>query len=257
MTGDRATHRKERLDAPPGFFRAEACGLRWLAEGEARGGTRIVRVLDVGDDHIDLEQITVAAPTRWSAVGLGRSLAALHATGAAAFGAPPDGWEGAAWIGRQRQDNRPERSWGRFYAEQRVRPFVHAAVGVGHLDTRAADELDTLCDRIAAGEFDDDRPPARIHGDLWAGNVLHTSDGACLIDPAAHGGHGLTDLAMLSLFGAPGLATTLDSYAEAASLPADWRDLLGLHQLHPLAVHAVSHGPAYGRELLEVARRYR
>lgn len=253
---DPAVHRKERPDAPLRFFEAEACGLRWLAQAEALGGTRIVRVLGVGEGYIELEQLRPASSTRAAAEGLGRSLAVLHAAGAAAFGAPPDGWEGAAWIGRQRQDNRPERSWGRFYAEQRVRPFVHAAVRVGHLDVRAADEMDALCDRIAAGEFDDERPPARIHGDLWSGNVLHTPEGACLIDPAAHGGHGLTDLAMLALFGAPGLETVLDSYAEVAELPARWRDLIGLHQLHPLAVHAVSHGPSYGEELVAVARRY-
>ena len=97
-------------------------------------------------------------------------------------------------------------------------------------------------------DFDDDRPPARIHGDLWAGNLIWTADGAVLIDPAAHGGHGLTDLAMLALFGAPGLVAILGAYAEAADLPDGWRDLIGLHQLHPLLVHAVTHGPRYGAE---------
>lgn len=252
-----ATHHKVWRDAPPGFFEAEACGLRWLAGAEARGGTRIVRVLDVGRDHIDLEQLRHGSPSRQAAEEFGRSLAATHAAGAAAFGSPPDGWHGPAWIGRQAQANEPERSWGRFYAEQRVRPFVEAAERVGHLDARSAREVHDLCDRIASGEFDDDRPPARIHGDLWSGNVVHAPDGVCLIDPAAHGGHGLTDLAMLALFGAVGLERILASYAEAASLPAGWRDLIALHQLHPLAVHAVSHGPSYGDELVVAARRYR
>ncbi len=61
----------------------------------------------------------------------------------------------------------------------------------------------------AAGAYDDDRPPARIHGDLWSGNVVFTSLAAVLIDPAAHGGHGLTDLAMLDLFGCPYLEQVL------------------------------------------------
>jgi fructosamine-3-kinase len=61
---------------------------------------------------------------------------------------------------------------------------------------------------------------------------------------------------MLALFGAPGLDRTLDAYAEAAGLQAGWRDLLGLHQLHPLAVHAVSHGPAYGEALADAAGPY-
>ncbi|MGN6754189.1 MAG: fructosamine kinase family protein [Intrasporangium sp.] len=257
MVREPRSHRKERPGAPPGFFEAEACGLRWLAEAEADGGTRIVRVLDVGEGFIDLEQVHVSGPTREAADELGRSLAATHRAGAPAFGSPPEGWEGPAWIGRQGQSNVPEPSWGRFYAEQRVRPFVHAAARVGHLDGRALSGLDDLCDRIASGEFDDDRPPARIHGDLWSGNVLWATGGACLIDPAAHGGHGLTDLAMLALFGAPGLERVLDSYAEAGALPNGWRDLIGLHQLHPLAVHAVSHGPSYAVELVAVAARYR
>jgi fructosamine-3-kinase len=100
------------------------------------------------------------------------------------------------------------------------------------------------------------RSHARIHGDLWSGNVLWTPEGAVLIDPAAHGGHPLTDLAMLALFGLPHLDVVLDAHAEAAGLAPGWRDLLGLHQLHPLAVHAASHGPSYGDELVAIARRY-
>jgi fructosamine-3-kinase len=109
---------------------------------------------------------------------------------------------------------------------------------------------------LAAGEFDDERPVARIHGDLWAGNVLSTPGGVVLIDPAAHGGHGLTDLAMLHLFGAPHLQAITGAYAETAGLPDGWEDLVGLHQLHPLLVHAVSHGPSYGSEAGRIAERY-
>lgn len=249
-------HRKEWLAAPEGFFAAEARGLVWLAEAEPAGGTRVARVLDVGSGFIDLEPVATVAPTAAAAEHFGRSLAVTHAAGAPAFGAPPTGWSGSAWIGRQGQQNRPEPSWGRFYAEQRVRPFVHAAVRVGHLDDAAGRSLDTLCDVIADGEFDDGSLPARIHGDLWAGNVLFSPTGVVLIDPAAHGGHGLTDVAMLALFGAPGLDRILGAYAEAAQLRTGWRELLGLHQLHPLAVHAVSHGPAYGEALVDAARPY-
>jgi fructosamine-3-kinase len=249
-------HRKEWPGAPEGFFTAEARGLAWLTEAEDVGGATVARVVAVGADFIELEQVATAPVTAEAAERFGRALAATHAAGAPAFGAAPPGWDGPAWIGRQPQDNRPESSWGRFYAEQRVRPFVHAAVRVGHLDPAAAQRLDRLCDVLSRGDFDDGRPPARLHGDLWAGNVLHSRDGVVLIDPAAHGGHGLTDLAMLALFGAPGLDRTLDAYAEAAGLPAGWRDLLGLHQLHPLAVHAVSHGPAYGEALADAAGPY-
>lgn len=150
----------------------------------------------------------------------------------------------------------PTATWGEGFAEQRIRPFVRVAVDAGRLAPHDAAVVDAVCDRIASGAFDDDRAPARIHGDLWSGNVLWTAVGATLIDPAAHGGHPITDLAMLALFGLPHLEVVLDAHAEASGLAPGWRDVLGLHQLHPLAVHAVSHGPGYGEELVAVARRY-
>jgi fructosamine-3-kinase len=251
-----AHHRKSWSDAPSGFFEAEAAGLRWLAQAQPVGGARVVEVCDVGPDHIELRRLRAARPTPAAAEALGRGLAVTHGAGAPAFGSPPRGWTGDAWIGRQPQTNDPAASWGQFYAEQRVRPFVRRALDRGHLDSSGARTVDRVCDRLTAGDFDDDRPPARIHGDLWSGNVVFTSDGAVLIDPAAHGGHGLTDLAMLALFGCPGLDRVAAAYEDAAGLETDWRDLIALHQLHPLAVHASSHGAAYAVPLVEAARAF-
>jgi len=33
--------------------------------------------------------------------------------------------------------------------------------------------------RCRAGDFDDDDQPARLHGDLWSGNVIWTPDRWC------------------------------------------------------------------------------
>ena len=46
------------------------------------------------------------------------------------------------------------------------------------------------------------------------------------------------------------------AYAEAAQLDGEWPDLIGLHQLHPLLVHAVTHGAGYGAEAERIAARY-
>jgi len=102
--------------------------------------------------------------------------------------------------------------------------------------------------------FDDAAPPARIHGDLWAGNVLFERHGAVLIDPAAHGGHAETDMAILALIGAPYLDEVLAAYEQEASLGAGWRERVPVHQLHPLAVHAAGHGRGYGVALADAAR---
>jgi fructosamine-3-kinase len=165
-------------------------------------------------------------------------------------------------VGPLPMDNRPSArhpgSWTAFYAEHRVLPFLRAArdrsalgpAGAGAV-ARAVDRLDDLCGTSGA------EPPSRVHGDLWSGNVVWDAAGtAWLIDPAAHGGHRETDLAMLALFGAPHLGRILAAYQERRPLAEGWRDRVGLHQLHPLLVHAVLFGPSYGRQAVAVARRY-
>ena len=253
-----STFVKRRADAPPGFFAWEAAGLGWL--GEAAGGTAVVGVREVGDTRIVLDRIPTVPASRDAAEAFGRSLAITHGAGAVAFGAAPPGWAGDGWIGRQELPISPFARWGEFYASTRLAPFARAAHRIGNLSDAAVRRVDLVCERLTAGEFDDDEPPARIHGDLWGGNVLYAAAGggieAVLIDPAAHGGHRLTDLAMLALFGTEHVARVFAAYTESAAVRPDWPDLIGLHQLHPLLVHAVTHGHGYGSQAAEVAARY-
>ena len=249
--------RKASSRVPRGYFAWEAAGLRWLA---AAGGARVVDVLDVADGHLDLPRLHEAAPTPTHAEALGRGLAATHAAGAPAHGAAPDGWTGDGWLGPL-DEPLPMRlgawpSWGPFLAEARIRPLVRAGRDRGALDVADAAHLDRLADLVAGGAFDTAEPPARLHGDLWSGNVLWTEAGAVLIDPAAHGGHREADLAMLQLFGAPHLDRVLDAYDDTAPLADGWRERVPLHQLHPLLVHAVLFGGSYGARAVSVARRY-
>jgi fructosamine-3-kinase len=99
-------------------------------------------------------------------------------------------------------------------------------------------------------------PPSRIHGDLWRGNVLGSVDGRTwVIDPAAHGGHRETDLAMMRLFGGFG-PRCYAAYEEVHPLAEGHRERVALHQLHPLLVHAVVFGSTYGSDALRAARTY-
>jgi len=83
---------------------------------------------------------------------------------------------------------------------------------------------------------------------LWSGGR------GCLIDPAAHGGHRETDLAMLALFGAPYLDRIVAAYGEVAPLADGWQARVPLHQLHPVLVHVCLFGASY-REAAVVAAR--
>lgn len=247
-----ASFAKQRADAPPGFFESEAAGLAWLADA---GGARTVRVLAVEQGRIELERVPETRPTEAAARAFGAALARTHAAGAEAFGAAPSHWP--LFIGRRPMATAHDRSWGLFYARDRVLPFLELAIAAGNIDD--PEPVREACELIASGAFDDGEPPARIHGDLWAGNVLWSPDGVVLIDPAAHGGHRETDLAMLALFGCPHLDAVLEGYVDAAPLRPGWESRIPLHQLHPLAVHAAGHGPGYGaalhRAALAVLRR--
>jgi len=247
---------KRNSDAPAGFFEAEAAGLAWLAEAD--GGVATAAVIRVAPGIIELEEVAEALPSEQAADAFGAGLARTHAAGAAAFGSPPHGYAGPTFIGRRPLTTARQTRWGRFYARDRVLPYLAAAVEAGTVLEAEARVIREACDRIADGDFDDSEPPARLHGDLWNGNVLWsaTADGSgqvVLIDPAAHGGHRETDLAMLALFGCPHLERVLAAYDRESPLREGWRDRVPVHQLHPLAVHAAGHGRSYGIALTEAA----
>ncbi|GHC68095.1 fructosamine kinase family protein [Streptomyces flavofungini] len=240
----------KRADAP-GAVRAEAAGLRWLADS---GTVRVPAVR--GHDHrwLVTDRVPAGTPTAGAAVRFGLDLAALHASGAPAFGAPPPGGTEDAYIGLAPMRNAPGGNWPRWYAEHRVLPYLRRAVDDGTVRPDEAAVVERVCARLPelAGPAE---PPARLHGDLWNGNVLWSADGhAWLIDPAAHGGHRETDLAMLHLFGCPHLDAVLDGYQQAAPLADGWRERLGVHQLFPLLVHAVLFGRGYAEQAVAAAR---
>ena len=83
---------------------------------------------------------------------------------------------------------------------------------------------------------------------------MWTPDGVVLIDPAAHGGHRETDLAMLALFGCAHLEAIRRGYQSVHPLAGNWRDRVGLHQLYPLLAHVALFGAGYERQSAQAAR---
>jgi fructosamine-3-kinase len=223
---------------PDGFFAAEAAGLRWL---RGAGAVPVPEVIVEMPDLLALEWVEPGRPSPAAAERFGRELAALHRAGADAFGAE---WPG--FIGALPQDNAPHPGpWAEWFAERRLRPYLRMSADRGALSAADVALVERLLSRIQ--EYAAEEPPARIHGDLWPGNVLWAADGrAWLVDPAAHGGHRETDLAQLALFGgAPHLDRILAAYHEVWPLASGWRVRVPMHQLHLLLVHSALFGAAY------------
>jgi len=243
----------------PGEFEAEAAGLAWLAEG----GVPVPEVLAVGSEP-PLLALSWVEPGSLSAAGaeeFGRRLAELHALGAPAPGWIPGdteagvaGGAGTQWLGSLSLEVGPGEGWPEVYATQRLLPLARRCRDAGTLSAGGADAVEAVCARI--GELaGPPEPPARLHGDLWGGNVLADEGGrGWLIDPSAHGGHREMDLAMLRLFGNPGGERVFAAYEEASPLAEGAAGRVGLWQLQPLLVHAALFGGSYGASAERTAR---
>jgi fructosamine-3-kinase len=241
---------KTRSGATQAEYETEAAGLRWLARPFALA---VPEVLAVGDPFLVLEWIETGGPIDYGLLGHG--LALLHASGAPSFGAqPPDATSGQLRLGPLVLPAATEAKWPAFYAEHRLLPLVAMARDNESLDLRGAAAVERLCSRIddLAGP---EEPPARLHGDLWSGNVMSGPEGPVLIDPAAYGGHREVDIAMLQLFGSPP-PEFFTAYDEFNPLADGYRDRTGLWQLFPLLVHAVLFGGGYGAQVRQTAARY-
>ena len=230
-----------------GEFAAEAAGLRWLAAAQT---IPVPSVLLETANCLVIDWIDEGQPGGEAAITFGRDLAGLHMAGAERFGAP---WPGVIAALPLPNDAEPGESWPEWYAANRVLPYARIAADAGTLSAADIRLIESACTRIG-GVAGPAEPPARLHGDCWSGNVLWSGGRGWLIDPAAHGGHRETDLAMLALFGAPHLADILAGYQEVAPLADGWRDRLSLHQLHPLLVHVCLFGAAYREAALAAAR---
>jgi fructosamine-3-kinase len=189
---------------------------------------------------------------------LGRRLARLHAAGAPTFGGPQQQLR----IGPLTLPNEPAPEWPSFYAERRLIPLADLAQRRGALPEGALATLDRVVERLrdsaggGPGLAGPPEPPARLHGDLWGGNVLTDAGGQpWLIDPAAHGGHREIDLAMLRLFGGPS-ERAFAAYEEVAPLAPGAAERVALWQLAPLLLHAALFGGGYGARATEILRRY-
>jgi fructosamine-3-kinase len=235
---------------PPGFFTTEASGLTWLGEAGAVPLPAVVAVTDDDPAHLVLEWINEGRPHGSTDADFGAALAGLHQAGAPSFGR-----EDRRTTGSRGLPNEPAATWAEFYGQSRLVPLAKLARDADVLPAETITRLETLAGRLELFGAADE-PPARLHGDLWAGNRLVDDQGrSWLVDPAAHGGHREFDLAMMRLFGGFGPAC-FQAYEEHHPLAPGWEGRVALHQIAPLVVHAIKFGGSYVPSARAAIERY-
>ena len=239
--------------APASMFPAEAQGLEWLRAARA---LRVPEVLAVSSgfegepSFLVLELLTPTRPVRDFDEQLGRGLARVHRAGAAGFG-----FEGDNFIGSLPQRNRAHDTWADFFWYERLEPQLTRAVAAGRATARMRTGLERLASRLPE-LLGPAEPPARLHGDLWGGNLHVDEQGApCLIDPAVYGGHREGDLAMMRLFGGFG-ENVFRAYQEVWPLSPGSAERIALYQLYPLLVHVNLFGGGYADSVERSLARY-
>ena len=254
-----AVYKKSRLYAPERFFECEGKGLKWLSEAHKYGGPRVAEVFDWGNGYLNIERIDTHSATPLAAFEFGAALAHMHDYGAKYFGEAPADYDGTCYFGPLSDPvEMPTGTWSNvidYLADGRLRPMVELGIARGELTKSDLDLTNEVIDALPdlLGKAAEDKP-ARVHGDLWSGNVLWTksSDGehteAVLIDPAAHGGHREEDLAMLHLFGISYFKQILDGYQSVHPLKAGFEQRMIIWQLYPIAGHCVFFGGGYVSE---------
>lgn len=238
LDNGRTVFAKTKAGAAPEFFVTEAAGLTWLRKA---GAAAVPEVLAVSDDPPFLiqEWIEAGYPTGTTESDLGYALAALHQAGAPFFGR-----EDRRTTTSRGLPNEPAATWSAFYAQQRLVPLARLCRDARALPHRTIAGLEWVASRIE-DLVPPEEPPARLHGDLWAGNRLIGAGGVSwLIDPAAFGGHREFDLSMMRLFGGFGF-DCFAAYQDAFPLSDGWEQRVPLHQLAPLAIHAIKFGGPY------------
>ncbi|TYP75927.1 fructosamine kinase family protein [Aquimarina intermedia] len=174
-----------------------------------------------------------------------QNLAKLHITSQPNFGYHQDNS-----IGSLPQYNKPISDWGTFYITQRLQPQFTWAESKGYIFSDK-EKLFQWIENNTAPE-----KPSLIHGDLWSGNLLVTSDASpCLIDPAVCFASREMDIAMMKLFGGFDFSA-MDSYEEIYPLAIGWERRIPLYQFYYVLVHLNIFGDAYYNQVIEIIDYY-
>ena len=231
----------------PEMFEKESKGLQLLSASKFNVPEPIANGTYNNHDYLILEYIKPGNEINWEKFG--KNLANLHQITDENFGLNYDNF-----IGSLQQKNSLENSWEEFYSNNRLLYLSAKARDLQLLKKNDCNKIEQLCTQLNG--LVPKTPPALIHGDLWAGNLISDiKNNPVLIDPAVYYGHPEMDWAMLCLFGNyPNIA--FEKYNELIKLEPGFDQRKELHQLYPLLVHLILFGNAYYVSVMNIINKF-
>ena len=232
------------------MFETERLGLDAIACTNSVRAPRVYFAKQVGvEAFLLMEYIESKKPGPKDFKRFGAQLAELHKNTSCEFG-----WEQDNFIGSLPQSNSKNENWPEFYASERLLPQLKFARSKALLSPSEAPDLEKLCAFLK--NLLPDEPPSLLHGDLWGGNYLISSDGLpYLIDPAVYYGHNGVDISMTKLFGGFG-SSFYDVYYEVIPANSNEKELTDIYQLYYLLVHLNLFGSSYYNAVVRIFDRY-
>ncbi len=146
-------------------------------------------------------------------------------------------------------------NWTLFLGQMRIMPMVRRCYDEGKISKQTVESLEGLCRDLYKRVDMSKIHPSLLHGDVWSGNVLFESEGACLIDPAIYYGDKEMELAFILLFDTFG-ETFFNVYREVHPLSEDFHETkVPLYQIYPVLVHVALYGGSYVGQLEQILKR--
>ncbi len=166
------------------------------------------------------------------------------------------GYDKNNYIGKLVQPNIETKSFLDFWWLSRIEPMMNIAIENGYFKNNEKNQLYKIIKNFLQEwrlEEDQARP---IHGDLWSGNIIFSSEHAYLIDPSFAYSHPVQDFAMLELFGSP---LSFSDYQQIA-LSCNFKilpQMIEFFQIYPLLVHVILFGSSYKPAIMNFINKYK
>lgn len=232
------------------MFQTEAKALKAISDTNTIKTPNVHLVDTFNSFHfILMDYIETKSPRTEDMILFGQQLAKLHLVSSHNFGFSFDNY-----IGSLDQSNKNHKTWKDFYINERLVPQLQLANQNGLLkqsEIPSTEKMKSVCSK-----FFQDVKPSLLHGDLWSGNYVISSNGTpYLIDPATYFGHSEVDIAMSKLFG--GFSSDFyKEYHEIIPNKIYSEERIELYQLYYLLVHLNLFGKSYYHSVKSILTKF-